>query len=242
MKKLDVGTVFLYTDGAHGVNLDSVLLAAFAAQKRAGEAADLCCGCGAVALGLLQRGGADRVTGLEINGDAAALFEKAIMENGLSDRLCCITGDVREAGRHLSGPFDLVVSNPPFFEVGAAKHSPDAARAAARGEMSLTLGDVCRAAKTLLKDGGRLALCQRPERLADCMEAMRRHGIEPKRMRLCAYDREKTPWLVLLEGTKGGGKQLDVEPMFYVKDAGQDSEEYKKLFEEVGVCPAQSLS
>lgn len=62
--------------------------------------------------------------------------------------------------------------------------------------------DVCAAAGLLLKDGGRLCVCQRPERLADVLCAMRGARIEPKRLQFVMARPEKAPWLVLVEGQK----------------------------------------
>ena len=55
---------------------------------------------------------------------------------------------------------------------------------AARNEELCTINDITAAAGYLLKFGGRLCLCSRPERLTDTICAMRGAGIEPKRMRL----------------------------------------------------------
>ena len=70
--------------------------------------------------------------------------------------------------------------------------------------------DVCAAAGLLLKDGGRLCVCQRPERLADVLCAMRGARIEPKRLQFVMARPEKAPWLVLVEGQKNRAPGLRV--------------------------------
>ena len=72
--------------------------------------------------------------------------------------------------------------------------------------------DVCKTAARLLKFGGRLCICQRPERLADAVCAMRAYKIEPKRLRFAAKNPETPPWLFLLEGKLGAKPFLQVEP------------------------------
>lgn len=54
----------------------------------------------------------------------------------------------------------------------------------ARHECTCTLEDVAKAGRDVLRFGGRLCLCQRPERLADAMNVFRSYGLEPKRLRL----------------------------------------------------------
>ena len=85
------------------------------------------------------------------------------------------TPDPEEAGH-----YDLAACNPPYFTAGPA--SPDPARAAARHEGSCTLADVCDCAFRLLRDGGKLTLCHRPERLAEVLATLREHRLEPKRL------------------------------------------------------------
>ena len=73
-------------------------------------------------------------------------------------------------------------------------------------------------AKRLLKFGGRLCICNRPERLADCIDAMRQNGIEPKRLQFVAKAADAQPWLFLLEGRSGGKPFLNVLPLRIVGD------------------------
>ena len=52
----------------------------------------------------------------------------------------------------------------------------------------LDMQGVCAAAGKLLRTGGRLCICQRPERLADLICSMRAHRIEPKRVQAVRRD------------------------------------------------------
>lgn len=117
---------------------------------------------------------------------------------------------------------DVVACNPPYFTGGRV--SPDTARAGARHELSCTMPDVCAAAGLLLKDGGRLCVCQRPERLADVLCAMRGARIEPKRLQFVMARPEKAPWLVLVEGQKNRAPGLRVPaPLVTARADGRPS-------------------
>ena len=71
---------------------------------------------------------------------------------------------------------DCVVTNPPFFEPGTVRVSPDGARARAHVlplvEGGATLAAWIRASLALLKPGGRFAMIHRPDALATILAAV----------------------------------------------------------------------
>lgn len=54
-----------------------------------------------------------------------------------------------------------------------------------------------------LHDGGKLALCHRPEQMAAVFAALCAVGLEPKRVALVRKDEHSKPWLFLVEAQKG---------------------------------------
>ena len=100
----------------------------------------------------------------------------------------------------------------------------------ARHEVKCVFSDVVAAAKHLLKFGGRLCICHRPERLADIMCDMREHGIEPKVMREVIQREGKEPWLVLVEGKVGGNRGMQVLAPLYVEKNGQLTDEMMEIY------------
>ena len=205
--------VFLQEPGrGFPFSTDSALLADFAGNIRAKKIIDL--GCGAGVLGVLLHAShpAAAFYGIEIQPEAAAACRENFNANGF-DASGIITGDLREY-RTLwpAGFFDLVVSNPPYFAGGSGYTAPDAARAAARDERCLTLGELVDAAAYLCRWGGAFALVHRPERLSEIFCAMTARGIEPKRLRLVQHQAERAPNLVLIEGRRGGKPGLRIEP------------------------------
>ena len=94
-----------------------------------------------------------------------------------------------------------------------------------------SIDDVCAAAAKLLQTGGRLCVCQRPERLLDVLESMRAHKIEPKRVRFVQKRGDTAPWLFLAEGHKGGRRFLKVEPPLLIQDEkGGFSPELQRIY------------
>ena len=72
--------------------------------------------------------------------------------------------------------------------------------------------ELCAAAGRLVRNGGRFALVHRPERLADLLEALRSHGLEPKRLRLVQHRADAPPSAVLAEAVRQGRPGLEILP------------------------------
>ena len=210
---------------------DSVLLADFVNTAGRKRGIDLGCGSGILPLLLCLKSPQLHMTGLEINPEAVRVAEENMRENGLEVQSGIVCGDicgVRELFK--TGQFDLVVANPPYFAPGSGKLSPDADRARARGEVTVTLEDICRAGSFLCRTGGSMCLVHRAERLADVICLMRKNGLEPKRLRLVAHSMEHAPSLVLIEAKRGANAGLSVMPSLFVTDGGTETDEIKRIY------------
>ena len=110
--------------------------------------------------------------------------------------------------------------------------NPEDKKLIARHETECTLDDICQAASKLLQFGGRFCVCQRPERLPDVMESMRRFDLEPKTLRLVQQRLDKQPKLFLLEGRKGGKRgYMETMPTLFIEDGSGDfSDEMMKIY------------
>lgn len=62
-------------------------------------------------------------------------------------------------------------------------------------------------------------MVHRPNRLVDIFDTMRRHHLEPKRLRLVYPYKDKPANMVLIEAVKGGNSQLTVEAPLIVYNA-----------------------
>ena len=203
---------FTYRQGGFPLGQDTLLLGRFATLRRGWRVCDLGCGAGALPLLLLARESSLDLSGVELDGEAAALARRNLAENGLSGVIR--TGDLRRVREQFpAGRFDLVVSNPPYFPAGSGESG-----GSARMELCCTLTQVCAAAAFLLKNGGRFALVHRPERLAGLMEALGQSGLEPKRLQMVQHDRDKPPSAVLVEAVRQGRPGLSVLPTLILNE------------------------
>ena len=216
---------------------DAVLLADFANPKRIDTAADLCTGGGIIPL-LWLCGDSPRtkVYGVEVQPECCRLANMSIDENGDRGKFEVIECDLREVEKRLPREkFSLVTCNPPYFAAGAGFANSTEGRTIARSEVMCDSDDVCRAARYLLKYGGRLCMCQRPERLTDVICAMRGQEIEPKRIRLVQQRANSEPWLVLVEGRRGGKAGIKFLPVLLVENSeGKYSDEMRRIYGRYG--------
>ncbi len=232
LEPLGSGMEIFVTDSYH-FSTDTILLADFSKPKGAKRCVDLGSGCGTIPL-LWLKGEPDiSVCAVEIQQNACELLQKSVERNHLEEKLTVLCADLKELkGKLPFGAFDLAACNPPYKPCGTGLRNPEEKLSTARHETDCTLDDVCEAASNLLQFGGKFCLCQRPERLADAMESMRRFDLEPKRLRMVQQRKSKAPKLFLIEGRRGGKRGfLDVLPTLFIEDEnGNFSEEMMTIY------------
>ncbi|MBR6045181.1 MAG: methyltransferase [Ruminococcus sp.] len=215
----------------HRFGTDAFLLADFAAPRHKDSVCDLCTGSGIIALLMYQNFKPKHIEAVEIQQEAHELLKMTLSRTGI-DCITPILGDLREYRPEKE--LDLITCNPPYKINGTGAKNDTEASSIARHELMCTIGDVCAAAKRSLRFGGRLCVCNRPERLCDIMVAMRENGIEPKRVRFVSKTPETAPWLVLVDGRKGGTSFLKVEPQLYTMNPdGTFTDELKRIYRQI---------
>lgn len=147
--------------------MDAALLAAAAGATLGERVFEAGCGAGAVLTQIAARTPGVELTGLERDPVMADLARGNAALNGVEAEI--VTGDVAAGFRALDlPPFDLAVSNPPFFDDAGALRAP------APGKRGAWMADDGLAAWTgfLLKavrEGGRIVVIHRADRLADLL-------------------------------------------------------------------------
>lgn len=219
MEILNYGTVVRTAPGI-GFGSDALLLARFAPPCARERALDLCSGCGIVALCWHDMGHRGPCDAVELDPDASALCAASVEENR-AGHIRPVCGDLRDYCR--AGPeqgrFDLVACNPPYFHGGPK--SPDPRRAAARHDAACTLEDVAACAARALRFGGRLTLCQRPERLAEVCAVLCAAGLEPKRLAFVRHDPGSPVSLFLMLAQRGARPGLRLLHDVYAGKSGR---------------------
>lgn len=155
------------------VAIDPVLLAAAVPARSGQTILDVGSGTGAAALCLASRVGGCAIVGLEKDAETAGIARLNVLANGLADRVEIVDGDVAAPPKQVRLSFDHVMSNPPYLPDTAGNVPPHAGRRGAHVE-SLDLGTWVAACLRRLRQGGRLALIQRADRVPDLTAAL--HG------------------------------------------------------------------
>lgn len=195
----------------HRFGTDGMLLADFCRPRRDELAADLCGGCGIVALRWHDEGHRGPCISVELNGEAHGLLAAALAaQPEAAGHIQAVHADLRTYTPAQAGQFHLAACNPPYFTGGHA--SPDPARAAARHEETCAFEDAAACAARLLRDGGRFAVCHRPEQLARVLAALTAARLEPKRLQFVKQAPDAAPWLFLCEAQKNRRPGLTVLP------------------------------
>lgn len=223
----------IYVSDSYHFSTDTILLADFSKPTGRKKCVELGTGCGTIPLLWCRHNKTLDITAVEIQKNACELAQQSIDLNSLNDNIKILNVDLKELKGILpSGYYDIVVCNPPYKLSGSGITNPESSKLIARHESECTLDDICQTASSLLQFGGKFCICQRPERLADVMEAMRKFSIEPKILRLVQQRRNKAPKLFLLEGRRGGKRGfLNVRETLFIEDEnGNFSQEMMNIY------------
>lgn len=212
--------------------IDAVLLSNFVEVKKNGHVVDLCTGSGIVPILLSAKTGAKKITGIEIQSDIADMARRSVSYNKLDEKIDIINDDISNALKYINNcSVDSVCVNPPYMKDTTAIKNPDLPMAIARHELLTDLDTVINIASKLLKESGKFFMVHRPSRLSEIFASMRQNRIEPKRLRFIHPYIESKANLVLIEGAKGSGVWLDVEPPLVVyKDKNVYTDEVLKIY------------
>lgn len=94
---------------------DSVLLGAFSKVGTSNNAVDLGTGCGILALMLAQKG-VKKITAIESDMHAAMQASYNFMQSPWPEKFEVICSSIHDLRDAFAGKFDLIISNPPYFE------------------------------------------------------------------------------------------------------------------------------
>lgn len=220
----------LIVSKAHTFGTDALLLASFASPTKNALACDFGTGCGIIPFYWMREGLCNRIYSFEIQKNGYDQLVRSLELNN-TDKLLPFNCDLREIPKDVpKGQFDLITMNPPYTKENAGIVSSGDSAKIARHGITCSLDDVCVAASKMLKFGGRLCMCLRPERLMELTVAMQKVKIEPKRIRFVSQRDGLAPWLVLVEGKLGRKSGLTVEPELHIEGAdGKESPEMLKI-------------
>lgn len=213
-------------------SLDSVLLANFAKVSNKMKIIDFCSGNAPVPL-FLSTKTTSKIIGVELQKEVYDLAKKSISINNLEDKIEMLNMDVNDICNYFeTDTFDLITCNPPYFKVIKTSNTNiDNIKATARHELNLTLNNIFRCAKKLLKNNGKIVMVHRTDRLIDIIMEMKSNNIEPKRIKFIYPFEDSKSNLVLVEGSKNGKTGLEIEKNIIVHNSdGSYKDEILRIF------------
>ncbi len=149
------------------INTDGVLLASLVDTSDAKRILDVGTGTGVIALMLAQRAIDSRVEAVEIDALAAEMASRNFSNSIFQDRLTLHATAFQQL--EISGHYDLIVSNPPFYT--DSLHNPDARKKLARHTDLNFFKELLQFASSYLTAQGKLVLIL-PTLLAETIMTM----------------------------------------------------------------------
>jgi len=224
--------IFVFTSKIHKFSTDTLLLADFVNPLKYEKAVEFGTGCGTIPLFWCTKTAPKFTLALEIQKDAFELAKKSVKLNKLTDKIQVVNCDLKnydlKSEKH---SFDLVVCNPPYKAIGSGIQNENKFKKLARHEVECSIEDIIKKAAEFLRFAGRFCICQRPERLSDIIFLMRKHNIEPKKLRFVQARENVAPKLFLLEGKLGRNPGLVVLPTLMLENQnGERSDELNKIY------------
>ena len=213
-------------------SLDSVLLPNFCIVNKKSKILDLCTGNGPIPL-ILSLKTNQKIYGCEIQKEIYELAKETIKINNLEEKIEVINKDAKELTNIFeTDTFDLITCNPPYFKLNENSIINDnSVKSIARHEIKITIDDIIKIAKKLLKNNGSLCIVHRTDRLIEIINKMEANNIKVKRIRFIYPKKNKESNLVLIDGHKNGQDGLKILPPLYVhNNDGSYTDEVLKMF------------
>ena len=191
---------------------------------------DVGTGSGLVALMLAQRCPEAQIDAIDIDDAAVEQARENFIHSPWSDRLDAFVSPLQD---WQSGPYELIVSNPPYFQ--NSLKNPDKGRQTARHTDTLSYVELLQHSARLLTEDGQLALILPAEAEAEVREKTTPHGLSLTHVTR-VYSKESKPVrrvLLQFEKSTTSRRPLAISPkedtLILEDDKGGRSRDYQEL-------------
>ncbi len=204
IEDLQIGDFKIYQDDElYKFTSDSILLSKFTAVKKGDVVADFCSGSGIVGLHLYALNPVIKSVHLfEMQSAFSVMAGETIKLNALEEKFVSVNAKIQDIGANFNGYFSLIVCNPPYMKKGSGFESDF--MSVCKQEICLDLETLVKVSAKKLKFGGRLNMVHRADRVAEIFKFMQQYGLEPKKLQFVSGEKDKEPYLLLVEAVKGG--------------------------------------
>lgn len=208
------------------VGTDGVLLGAWVAQHFTPKnILDIGTGSGLISLLLAQRFQEAKIKGIDIHlpsvQDALENKHNFPLPHQLSFE------KVDFADFISTEPFDLIVSNPPYFSAALLSHHLD--KNAVRHQIHLTIEKLISKARNLLTPNGRIALILPTDEMNNAIETARKHQLYIERICYVRSFADQSIIRIMTEFSLSKVEKIREEDLIIYQDKNVYSEAYKGL-------------
>lgn len=227
------GRVIIQNENEFCFSMDSVLIAHFPKFKKNARVIDLGTGTGVIPLLIADE--VKEICAVELNSQMADLARRNVELNGLSEKIFVMEGDYRKHREIFKAEsFDAAIANPPYTPITNGEANKISGIARARHEFTATLEDVVTAARYVLKFHGAFYMIHLASRLCEIIDALHRHQMEMKRLRLIQPKQGRDANLIMLEAVVGAnvGNLKILPPLIVHNDDGSYTDEIYKIYTE----------
>lgn len=215
-------------------SLESVLLPRFCDIKKGKmKIMDLCTGNAPIPL-ILSTLTDSNIIGIEVQKEVYSLAVQSVKINNLENQIKIVNMDVKDLGtEYETDSFDLITCNPPYFKyLESSNINENQIKSIARHEIMITLEDIIKVGRKLLKNNGSLVMVHRTERLSEIIKLLEDSNLTPKRIRFIYPKEGENSNLVLVDARKNGNVGLKVlPPLICHNEDGSYTKEVLEMFE-----------
>lgn len=225
------GRAIIQSENEFCFSMDAVLIAHFPKFKKNARVIDLGTGTGVIPLLIADE--VKEICAVELNPQAVELARRNVELNGLTEKISVMKGDYRKHREIFKAEsFDLAIANPPYTPIKNGEANKISGIARARHEFTATLEDVVTAARYVLKFHGVFCMIHLASRLCEIVDALHRHQMEMKRLRMIQPKVGRDANLIMLEAVVGAnvGNLKILPPLIVHNEDNSYTDEIYKIY------------
>ena len=193
-----------------------------------GNLLDIGSGSGILGFLVKQKYNKLNLTSIEIQKE----YCKLLKINSKANKIKCniINGDFLKT--KFDEKFDIIVSNPPFYQNGVIE-SEKRLLNIARYEKHLPLNDFIKKVSILLNNKGRFFFCYDEKKIDDIFILTKKYNLKIEAIRFLHPKKEKNASLVMIYCKKNSKTPVKIYPPLIMFDGNEFSKEVKKIYNQI---------
>jgi tRNA1Val (adenine37-N6)-methyltransferase len=211
------------------VGTDGVFLGIYTHMNDAKSVLDVGTGCGLIALMLAQKG-AQQIDAIDIDSESCKQAKENFIMSPWNKKMNVIEDDFYLFSKTTKKKYDLIVSNPPYFQTGIRKTNVQKSRA--RHEDSLSFAQLCIGTNNILHQNGRLTVVIPSYRIKDFLSEAHQSSLHLQSILLIHPFVDALPNRYILELSRKEPGSLFFQRLFQKDSNKKFTNEYRKYVSE----------